>query len=75
MTAQKETMHELFKMLPNLNGFGKGSSVSRIPRITAFGSSAIGCGNIFRLRKDKGWITDEFVESISLNSINYYVLA
>ena len=36
---------------------------------------SIGCGNIFRFRKDKGWNTVEFVETISLNSMNDHFLA
>ena len=39
MTAQHETMRELFKMFLNLDGFEKCSSVSRIPRIPALGNS------------------------------------
>ena len=30
----------------------------------------IDCGNIFRLRKDRGWNTVKFVENIIFNSIN-----
>ena len=30
--------------------------------------ATIGCGNIFRLRKDKDWTTVEFVETINLVS-------
>jgi hypothetical protein len=36
------TMCELFKMFLNVDGFGICSSVSRIPRIPAFGSSDVG---------------------------------
>ena len=32
--------------------------------------AAIGRGNIFRLRKDKGWNTVEYVETIRLNPMN-----
>ena len=34
----------------------------------------IGWENIFRMRKDKDWNTFEFMETISLNSINYHLL-
>ena len=37
--------------------------------------TTIGRGNIFRLRKDKGWNNVEFVETISLNSMNDHFLA
>ena len=30
----------------------------------------IGCGNIHRLRKDKGWNTVEFEKNINFNSMN-----
>ena len=34
------------------------------------GHAAIGRGNIFRLRKEKGWNTVEFVETIRSNFMN-----
>jgi hypothetical protein len=49
MTAKHETMHELFKMFLNIDGFGKCSSVSRITRIPAFGSSAVTEGVVLGL--------------------------
>ena len=38
-TKGNKTMWEYFKMFLNLDGFGKWSSVSRIPKIPAFGNS------------------------------------
>ena len=37
--------------------------------------ATIGCGNIFRLRKDNGLNPNEIVEFISLNYLNYHFLA
>ena len=35
-----------------------------------FGRHAKSCGKVFRFRKDKGWNTVEFVETIVFNSMN-----
>ena len=37
--------------------------------------AAIGRGNVFKLRKGKGWNTIEFVETVSLNSMNDHLFA
>ena len=56
------------------------SSCKKLPRLPGSRHAksrdlaTIGCGNIFRLWKDKSFNTVEFLELISLNSINDHLL-